>query len=314
MGAGIVGRARAWGGAQLRRSIQRGARLPGGVPMQAPGISVRALPDPFSVARAALADMHLITAAMRRNLFRVVHHAVSLRDTNAPFRPDLPTSPEALASYFDHTLLKPDATLADYCLLCNEAREHQFYSVCVPSSVVPWCREWLKGSGVRVITVVGFPHGNISTAAKALETRSAIRAGCDEVDMVANRTLLKSELLGLYFEDIRAVVQAAKGRPVKVIIETSELTEAQIRMACALAVLAGAAFVKTSTGFATGGATVAAVRLMREVVGTEAEVKASGGVRLLEGVRELIANGATRVGASASTGIMEGARRLGAFQ
>lgn len=218
-----------------------------------------------------------------------------------------------LAGRIDHTLLKPDATRADHVKLCEEARQHGFASVCVNTTWVPLCVELLKGSGVMTICVVGFPLGAATTRAKAAETREAVQNGAAEVDMVVNLGLLKSGDHDAVFDDVRGVVEAAQGRPVKVILETHLLTRDEKVAACTLAKAAGAAFVKTSTGFSGGGATAEDVQLMRAVVGPEMGVKASGGVRTQDDARRMLAAGATRLGASASVAIVTGGTGSGSY-
>ena len=216
-----------------------------------------------------------------------------------------------LAPYIDHTLLKPNATEDDIGKLCAEARQHKFASVCVNTSYVEQCARLLAGSGVKVCTVVGFPLGAMSSAAKAFETRDAAMHGADEIDMVINVGKLQSGNYAYVMDDIRAVVEAAGGRTVKVIIETSLLDDTQKVAACVLAKAAHADFVKTSTGFSGGGATVEDIALMRRVVGGEMGVKASGGIRDCDGARSMIAQGATRIGASASVNIVKGEENRG---
>lgn len=213
-----------------------------------------------------------------------------------------------LAQMIDHTLLKPDATAEEIRRLCAEAREHRFFSVCVNPYWVPLCAELLQGSGVKVCTVIGFPLGANRPEIKAAEARDAIARGAAEVDMVINIGALKSGEDDVVRSDIRAVVEAAAGQAlVKVIIETGLLTDAEKVRACQLAREAGADFVKTSTGFGRGGATVADVRLMRQTVGPEIGVKASGGVRDYETAVAMVQAGATRIGASAGVAILAGA-------
>jgi deoxyribose-phosphate aldolase len=215
---------------------------------------------------------------------------------------------EGLAKYIDHTLLKPEATRDELLQLCDEARKHQFATVCVNSSNVAFVARQLKGSGVRVTAVVGFPLGAMTPRAKAFETKEAIRCGADEIDMVLNIGALKSGDLDLVEEDIRAVVEAAKPHPVKVILETSKLDDEEKVVACALSKAAGAAFVKTSTGFGGGGATTEDIALMRRVVGRSMGVKASGGIRTREDAEAMIKAGANRLGASASVAIVLGGK------
>lgn len=212
-----------------------------------------------------------------------------------------------LARMIDHTLLKPDAKQSDIDRLCAEAAKYKFASVCVNPGWVKYCAQKLAGSGVMVCTVVGFPLGATSTSAKSCETVQAIADGADEIDMVINIGALKSGNLQLVEDDIRQVVRAAGGKTVKVILETSLLTDEEKATACRLSKNARAHFVKTSTGFGGGGATAADIALMRRTVGPEMGVKASGGVRDLKTAKEMIAAGATRVGASASVAIVSGA-------
>ena len=208
-----------------------------------------------------------------------------------------------LASYIDHTLLKADATEAQITRLCEEAREHRFASVCVNPRWVALCAQLLAGSGVRVCTVIGFPLGASSSAIKAAETRQAVADGADELDMVISVGDLKAGNYEFVRADIRGVVKAAEGRTVKVIIEACLLTDEEKSLACKLAMAAGADFVKTSTGFSTGGATVADVKLMRAAVGPNFGVKAAGGIRTRKDALMMIEAGANRIGASAGIAI-----------
>jgi len=210
-----------------------------------------------------------------------------------------------LAPYIDHTLLKPEATRDDFVKLCDEARKYGFATVCVNSSNVALCARLLSGSPVKAIAVVGFPLGAATTSAKCFETREAVRNGAAEIDMVINIGQLKAKNYAYVECDIHEVVQAAKPHPVKVILETGALTRDEKVIACALAKAAGAAFVKTSTGFGPGGATAADVALMRRVVGPAMGVKAAGGVRDLKSAREMIAAGADRIGASVGVKIVQ---------
>lgn len=211
-----------------------------------------------------------------------------------------------LGRIIDHTLLKPDATRDDLRKICSEAMAWHFFSVCVNSVNVPFCREQLRGSSVAVCAVVGFPLGAMTPNAKAFETTEAIRAGADEIDMVLNVGALRSRDYALVLDDIAKVVGAAQGRVVKVILETGMLTRDEKVIACALSKAAGASFVKTSTGFGAGGATVEDIALMRAIVGDELGVKASGGVRTAADADAMVAAGATRVGASSSVAIVSG--------
>lgn len=212
---------------------------------------------------------------------------------------------QALANKIDHTLLKPEATKEQVEKLCTEAKEHGFYSVCVNPLWVEAAASMLKDTEVDVCTVIGFPLGANTTEVKIAETKDAIAKGATEVDMVIPVGKLKSGQDEEVEADIRAVVEAAKGKAlVKVIIETSLLTDEEKVKACKLAVQAGADYVKTSTGFSTGGATVEDIRLMRETVGPEIGVKASGGVRDFATANAMIDAGASRIGASSSVAIV----------
>ncbi len=211
-----------------------------------------------------------------------------------------------LAGLIDHTLLKPDVSRDQLAALCDEARTYRFASVCVNSANVRHCKERLRGSGVMTVAVVGFPLGAASTGAKAYETKQAIRDGADEIDMVINIGALKGRDHQMVLEDIRAVVEAARPAPVKVILETGALDHDEKVIACALSKAAGAAFVKTSTGFGPGGASVEDIQLMRRIVGQDMGVKASGGVRDAAGADAMVRAGATRIGASASVAIVTG--------
>lgn len=213
---------------------------------------------------------------------------------------------EDLARLIDHTLLKPDASREQLARLCDEARTYGFASVCVNSANVRFCKDRLRGSGVMTVAVVGFPLGAASTGSKAYETKQAIRDGADEIDMVINLGALKSRDHRTVFEDIRAVVEAARPAPVKVILETGVLDHDEKVAACVLSKAAGAAFVKTSTGFGPGGATIEDVKLMRRMVGDDMGVKASGGVRDASSAEAMVRAGATRIGASASVAIVTG--------
>ena len=211
-----------------------------------------------------------------------------------------------LNKYIDHTLLKPDASQEQIETLIEEAKKYDFASVCVNPTWVSFAAQALKGTDVKVCTVIGFPLGANTPELKAFETSDAIRNGANEIDMVINIGALKSQNFDLVEKDIRAVVEAAKGTLVKVIIETCLLTDDEKVKACQIAQKAGADFVKTSTGFSTGGATVADVALMRKTVGPDMGVKASGGARSYEDALAFIKAGATRIGASSGVAIMEG--------
>jgi len=222
-------------------------------------------------------------------------------DTAGGVEPDI-------ARMIDHTLLKPEATLQQIEKLCDEAKKFHFASVCINSSYVPFCAKLLKDTDVKVCTVIGFPLGATTTETKAFETERAIRDGAAEVDMVINVGRLKSGDYDYVEQDIFAVTSTARRLHVlsKVIIETGLLTDEEKIKSCILAKRAGADFVKTSTGFSKGGATVGDIALMRHVVGSAMGVKASGGVRTREDALQLVASGADRIGASASVAIAEG--------
>lgn len=210
-----------------------------------------------------------------------------------------------LAKYIDHTQLKPDTTKEKITLIIDEAREHNFATVCVNPYWVPYCYQNLKDTEVNVCAVIGFPLGATSTEAKVFEAKQAIKDGATEVDMVINVGELKSGNNEIVQRDIEAVVEDAKGKALtKVIIETSLLSNDEKARVCQLAKTAGADFVKTSTGFTGGGAAAEDIELMRKMVGTEMGVKASGGIRDLVSMKAMIEAGATRIGASAGVDII----------
>lgn len=213
---------------------------------------------------------------------------------------------EKLAHMIDHTILKPEVTRDDLLKVCDEARKYHFATVCVNSSNIPFVAKQLKGSGVKPIAVVGFPLGAATPEAKAFEAKQAIREGAEEIDMVINIGELKSKDYKAVYDDIRKVVEASHPHKVKVILETSSLNQEEKIAACVLSKTAGAAFVKTSTGFGKGGATVEDIELMRRIVGNDMEVKASGGIRSTEDAQAMIKAGANRIGASASVAIVTG--------
>jgi deoxyribose-phosphate aldolase len=215
-------------------------------------------------------------------------------------------SPAQLAGYIDHTLLKADATAKDIEKLCAEARENHFYSVCVNGSWVGQARHFLEGTSVKVACVVGFPLGAMSGDVKRFEAEAAIDDGAHEIDVVLNLGRLKAGDDKYVLRELRDVVEAADEWQVKVILETCLLTQEEKIRACQLVVESGARFVKTSTGFSTGGATVEDVKLMRETVGPKFGVKASGGIRDTKTALAMIAAGATRLGTSASVAIVKG--------
>lgn len=210
-----------------------------------------------------------------------------------------------LASKIDHTLLKADATKEDVLCICREAKEYHTASVCVNSCWVKTVHDELKNSGVKVCCVVGFPLGAMSTQAKAFETAEAVECGADEIDMVINIGMAKSGDWKGVQEDIASVVKAAKKASVKVIIETCFLSNEEKVEACLVSKEAGASFVKTSTGFSSGGATLEDIRLMRDTVGPDMGVKASGGIRNRETALAMIRAGASRIGASATGSIIK---------
>lgn len=211
-----------------------------------------------------------------------------------------------LASMIDHTILKPEAGKEQVETICREAREYGFASVCVNSSYVPLCAELLRDTEVKVCTVIGFPLGAMSTAAKAAEARQAILDGAEELDMVIHIGMLKDGNNEYVEQDIHSVVEEARGKAaVKVIIETCLLSEEEKIRACLLAKKAGADYVKTSTGFSTGGATAEDIALMKKTVGKDMKVKASGGIRTREKAEEMRKAGAERIGTSSGIRIVE---------
>ncbi|WP_161979140.1 deoxyribose-phosphate aldolase [Streptococcus sp. S784/96/1] len=212
----------------------------------------------------------------------------------------------SINKYIDHTLLKPESTQSQIDKLLSEAKEYDFASVCVNPTWVNYSAKALAETDVNVCTVIGFPLGATTPAVKAFETKDAIENGADEIDMVINIGALKSGNFDLVEEDIRAVVEASEDKLVKVIIEACLLTEEEKVKACQLSVKAGADFVKTSTGFSTGGATVADVALMRQTVGPNVGVKAAGGARSLADAQAFIEAGATRLGTSSGVAIIKG--------
>ena len=211
-----------------------------------------------------------------------------------------------LNKLIDHTLLKADALPSEVITLCIEAKKNAFKSVCINSGFVTLAAKELTNSGILVCTVVGFPLGAMSTSAKGFETKQAVVDGADEIDMVINVSRLKAKDYAYVLNDIKEVVKNAAGKTVKVILETSLLTQEEKIKACELTLQAKAHFVKTSTGFSTGGATVEDVALMRKIVGPNFGVKASGGVRSLEDMDKMLKAGATRIGTSSGVKIMQG--------
>lgn len=209
---------------------------------------------------------------------------------------------------FDHTILKADATEEAVAKICAEAIEYGFMSVCVNTYYTAFVAEKLKGTDVKVCTVVGFPLGQMSTRAKMLETECAVADGASEIDMVLNVAALKDGKYDVVLSDIKAVKAACGDALLKVILETCLLTKEEIVKACELSVEAGADFVKTSTGFSTGGATTEDIALMRKTVGPDIGVKASGGVRDYKGAAAMVEAGASRIGASATIAILSGTK------
>lgn len=209
-----------------------------------------------------------------------------------------------LNKYIDHTKLGPTVTLKDIEVLVKEAKEHDFMSVCVDPIYVTYAKKELKDTDVLVCTVVGFPAGTQTKEAKAFEASLAVKHGADEIDMVINQNALKNKDYDYLLEEIKEIKNACDGKLLKVIIETSNLTEEEKVKACEIAKEAGADFVKTSTGFSSGGATVEDIKLMRETVGKEMGVKASGGVRSYDDAMKMIDAGATRIGASSGIKIV----------
>lgn len=230
----------------------------------------------------------------------------AIKEGAARIAPDAIKTSADIAPYIDHTLLKPDATREEVIKLSEEARKHGFATVCVNSANVGTAARVLQGSKTVAIAVVGFPLGAGLPNAKGYEAREAIRCGAREIDMVINIGALKAKDYALVLKDIQTVVEASRPHPVKVILETSQLTQEEKVVSCALSKAAGAAFVKTSTGFTGGGATAEDVALMRKVVGDDMGVKASGGVRSSEDALRMIQAGANRIGASASVAIVKG--------
>ena len=209
-----------------------------------------------------------------------------------------------IASKIEHTNLKPEATTDDIIKLCDEAKQYNFFGVCVNSQYIKLAKEKLTDSKCKVVAVIGFPLGASMSEIKAMETTNTVEAGADEIDMVIAIGLLKSKQYDAVKEDIKKVVASAEGHPVKVIIEAVLLTEDEKRKACKLAQEAGAAFVKTSTGFSKGGATIEDVRLMRKVVGENMQIKAAGSIRDYQTAQAMIEAGANRLGCSASVTIV----------
>jgi deoxyribose-phosphate aldolase len=275
-----------------------------------------ALPSPDALIADLQSFRNHVSSAGERHVDAAVQ---ALESPSSPGlagpEPEPSLSVRGLAARIDHTQLRPEATDADIEAVCNEALEHQFASVCIAPSYVSLAAELLDASGVDVCTVIGFPHGANKPSTKAHEARQAIEDGALELDMVLNIGALRSGAIADVEHDIAEVVSMARRATdtggtvrVKVILETALLSDAQKAVACIAAKQAGADFVKTSTGFAGGGATLADVALMRQVVGPNMGVKASGGVRTAEDVQAMMAHGATRIGASGSVGIVTGVK------
>ena len=221
--------------------------------------------------------------------------------------------PQDMARYIDHTLLKANSGRDEIETLCREARKYGFFSVCVNSAMVHLASSLLYNSPVKIAAVVGFPLGASTPGAKAFEAREAIRCGADEIDMVMNIGAMKSRDYAIIVDDITRVVKAVQPRIVKVILETGMITREELIIACALSKVAGAHFVKTSTGFGPGGAKVDDIALMRQIVGEEMGVKASGGVGSFRIAKQMIEAGATRIGASGSIAIVTGGQSRGGY-
>jgi deoxyribose-phosphate aldolase len=245
----------------------------------------------------------LLVAELSEGTFQADRGVITtcIKETKMPTSSIEATS---LAAMIDHTLLKPDATRAEVERICQEALKYGFATVCVNPAYVEFAANLLKNSLVKPITVVGFPLGTSSTPSKVLEAKNAVKAGAQEIDMVINIDALKQKNFALVFEDIQKVVEASRPSPVKVILETCNLDHDQKIIACTLSKAAGAAFVKTSTGFAASGATAEDIALMRRIVGPDMGVKASGGVRNYADAMKMIAAGASRIGSSASIEIV----------
>ncbi len=218
-----------------------------------------------------------------------------------------------LAKYIDHTLLKADAKIEDIKKLCEEAKEYKFCSVCINSSYIKYAKEFLKGSDVKICTVVGFPLGACNSCTKAHEAKTAIEDGADEIDMVINVGLLKSCELQKVKQDIEAVFKACDGTLLKVILETALLSEEELRKVSLICKEIGVDFIKTSTGFSTRGASLEDVRIMKECVGEAVKIKASGGIRDYETALKMIEAGANRLGVSAGVAIVKGEKTQGDY-
>ncbi len=213
--------------------------------------------------------------------------------------------PQDLSRYIEHTLLKPEATLESFERLCQEAIDNQFLGVCVPSRFVKHCKKWLNNTQVKVVCVVGFPLGHQNTKVKAFETSLALSDGADEIDMVISLGGVKEKNWDFVQEDITCVVQAAQGKPVKVILETHLLNQDEKTKGIELSIASGAHFIKTSTGFTGGGATLEDIALMKKVAQGKIQIKASGGIKSFEQAIALIQEGAVRIGTSSGVVIVQ---------
>ncbi|ATA68594.1 deoxyribose-phosphate aldolase [Capnocytophaga cynodegmi] len=216
-----------------------------------------------------------------------------------------------LNKFIDHTLLKANATISEIETLCKEAVTYDFFSVCVNSAFVPYAKDFLKGTDINVCSVIGFPLGAMSLKSKVFETEQALADGANEIDMVINVGLLKSGEVDKVREEIAQIKKACGNNVLKVILETCYLTDEEKKLACKLSVEAGADFVKTSTGFGTGGATLSDVQLMKEVVNGKAKIKASGGVRDFQTAKQYIDLGVERIGTSNGIAIVTGGTGIG---
>lgn len=222
-------------------------------------------------------------------------------------------SEKNLASYIDHTLLKPETTKPQIRKLCEEALEHHFFAVCINSGMVSTAREILRSTKIQIASVVGFPLGACDSASKAFETNRAVNLGATEIDMVLNIGAIKASEFNFVERDIFDVVRAAEGKVVKVILETFLLTEDEKKRACEISVKAGAHFVKTCTGFSGGQATVSDIELMKLAIGNSAKIKASGGIRDFETAKKLILAGAVRLGTSSGVALVKGLKTKGGY-
>jgi deoxyribose-phosphate aldolase len=221
--------------------------------------------------------------------------------------------PQDLIRYIESTLLRPEATLDQFEKLCQEARDNQFFGVCVPSRFVKHSKKWLLNSPIKVVCVVGFPLGHQNTKVKAFETSLAISDGCDEIDMVISLGGMKEKNWDFVQEDIACVVQAAQGKPVKVILETHLLNQDEKIKAVELSIAAGAAFVKTSTGFTGGGATLEDIALMKKAAKGKIQIKASGGVKTFNQAVAMIQEGASRIGTSSGLQLIQNVQVTGGY-